>query len=230
MRGFETAGYGRGAGEVVGRYLAERGHRRILCLFPDSVENARERFAGIEESVRAMRTDARIHWVSYEPPGRTPLGTDEYETAFTAFMDRVRARGVDSEGAAQIADATEELQMAIREQVVRAQVGAAVRRASEQTPASLNPTAVVAWNDVAAIEYAKVCRSRGRAIPGDVSLVSFDDTVESSLADITSYNFGESHIYAAMLDWVLWPDRRSGVRVVAPPRGTISERRSVCRV
>jgi LacI family transcriptional regulator len=44
------------------------------------------------------------------------------------------------------------------------------------------PTAVFAFNDMVAIGATQVARAHGLRVPGDLSIVGFDDTLEAEIA------------------------------------------------
>lgn len=79
-------------------------------------------------------------------------------------------------------------------------------------------TAILAANDTMALGVAAALREAGRAVPGDVSLVGFDDSplAKSHLLDLTSVDYrgvvvgGE--VGAVLLQWL------GGGDPVAPPR------------
>jgi hypothetical protein len=231
IRGFSTPDYGWSAGLDVGRYLARRGHSRILCVFPaDRDQSSVERLEGVRRGIRAVRPRATVHVTTYADEDRPPLAAGRYQDVYDEFVGRAAGACGDDSELRQIADAVEVSPMIIRERVRAAQITASVQEAYRHVPRTLKPTAVVAFNDEVGVACLRILRSRGLRVPEDISVIAFDDTLAATLSDITSYNFNESRVMSSMLDWVLWPDRRRRRSIVGPPRGFVTQRRSMRRL
>jgi LacI family transcriptional regulator len=69
----------------------------------------------------------------------------------------------------------------IREGDFRLESG--LRLAAEMLAARPRPTAVLTANDITALAVMKACRAESLRIPGDISIVGFDDIVFAGLAD-----------------------------------------------
>lgn len=231
VRGFSTPDYGWPAGLDIGRTLARLGHSRVLCVFPaNRDQSAVDRLEGVRRGICAGRPGATVHVAAYTDEDQPPLAAGRYQHVYDAFVGRAARACGDNDELRQIADAVEMSPMLIRERVRTAQVTASVHEAYRRVPRTLKPTAVVAFNDEIGVACLRILRARGLRVPGNVSLISFDDTLAATLSDITSYNFNESKVMSSMLDWVLWPDRRKRRGIVAPPRGFVTQRRSTARV
>jgi LacI family transcriptional regulator len=73
---------------------------------------------------------------------------------------------------------------------------------------------VVCGNDAIAWPCVTLLRSRGVRVPQDICVAGFDDTLESFLNGLTSYNFNSEGAAQGMLNHIL-----------APPRGPTRGRR-----
>ena len=90
-------------------------------------------------------------------------------------------------------------------------------------------TACVGANDSFAVVCREALTRRGVRVPTDVSLVGFDDTEESSLCKINSYNFNYAGLTAAMVGFVVGSAVSGQVRArgVVTLDGCVVERGSV---
>ena len=177
--------------------------------------NAFEEIGGTVETLR------------YAPTTRPPLHTRGFDIIFTDYINHISKSCPQNEAFDQILEAMQKSELDIRENVRLGQLSENIALAVGDRIESGKPTAVITFNDIAAFECASLLRARGKRLPEDISLVSFDDTIKASLADITSYNFNETKILASMLDWVLWPQRKKARSIVSAPQGFITQRRSV---
>lgn len=84
-----------------------------------------------------------------------------------------------------------------------------VEAALEHTP---RPTVLVAGNDLIAMVCLDYFREAGIAVPGEVSIVSFDDCTEAFRRGLTSYNFNAEGIARAALQHILNPGLRRTAR------------------
>jgi DNA-binding LacI/PurR family transcriptional regulator len=101
----------------------------------------------------------------------------------------------------------------------------------KQALADSEITAWVGSNDVVAMMAWSYLRSHGRKIPGDISVVGFDNTFDALQHDITSYDFCLGATAGAALSFLLRPSWRTRVRDLSRPRieGTIIQRGSTAR-
>jgi LacI family transcriptional regulator len=98
----------------------------------------------------------------------------------------------------------------------------AVAAAALRAPAAERPTAVFALSDAIAFGVYGACRELGLAIPGDVSVVGFDDLPLARLLDppLSAVGWDTPRVARAassMLDAAMAGEERGGV-VVMPPR------------
>ena len=67
------------------------------------------------------------------------------------------------------------------------------------------PTAWIAVNDDVADEALKFLRANKIAVPGEVSLVSFDDSTFAMDQGISSYNFNAAAVASAIINYIVNP-------------------------
>jgi DNA-binding LacI/PurR family transcriptional regulator len=92
-------------------------------------------------------------------------------------------------------------------------------------------TAWVAYNDMLALLLLDVLKSEGIAVPGRLSVASFDDVPDAFNVGLTSYNFNVPAIVEAMVDHILGgPSSRhlKSQRIVEIP-GYVVERSTTTR-
>lgn len=76
----------------------------------------------------------------------------------------------------------------------------------EQARALADVSAWVCANDGVAIHALRFLRARGIGVPGEVSVLGFDNTGDASYNDLTSYDFDVAAVALKMLDHILRPD------------------------
>jgi DNA-binding LacI/PurR family transcriptional regulator len=64
-------------------------------------------------------------------------------------------------------------------------------------------TCCIAGSDLEAMVLLDECTQRGISVPGRLSVCAFDDTAAASVWSLTSYNFNDEAVMAAMVDHVL---------------------------
>jgi DNA-binding LacI/PurR family transcriptional regulator len=100
-----------------------------------------------------------------------------------------------------LAGLRQELTAFLGREVVRAEMLPLLRRAA----ADSEVTAWVAATDTTALQCLHYLRQSGVDVPGRLSVVGFDDTVEASMLRLTSYNFNFEPTVQAMLRHVVAP-------------------------
>lgn len=226
VRGFAMPDYGYQAGVTVGRQLVDTGHRQVICLHPHD-EN--ERMIGVSDAVE--RAGGTVCHCTYKPPPRAPTeGPGHFNDVYRRYVGLVREHVPHSANHDMLSDALPALGLEVRKEAWQQALTSAVADALGAVPASFQATAVAAWHDPCAIACRHVLASMGSDVPRGISLISFDDTLEASLADIASYNDNASHVLHAMLDWVLWPDLGRSAAIVLPEPGFVTLRGSLRRV
>jgi DNA-binding LacI/PurR family transcriptional regulator len=66
-------------------------------------------------------------------------------------------------------------------------------------------TAWVACNDPTALMCLDFLASQGMAVPGEMSVVGFDDMTMAFVNNLTSYNFNSRAVMHAMVRWIIAP-------------------------
>lgn len=235
LRGFCTPDYGFDAGIAVGQHLYAHGHRRVVCLCPASGPRPEEpeRTSGIRAVLERGGESGRVELLGYRhsSESRVPSANAAVDgNAFAELAARLEKSGTLDELERLIMRAVSEAGIPLRQRIRQHLLQDDIRRAFLRYTVPQDVTALVAFNDNAALVCLDLLRERHVRVPEGISLASFDDTPQASLASITSYNFNESQVLLSMLDWVLWPQDRARARIVAPPRGFVSERGSVALV
>lgn len=210
----------------VGRYLYSLGHRAIAYVsLEHSTEWSRGRLEGLREAVAG--------------PG---LGGSVAEA--TVSIERRQVYNLGLDGVQQMLDSLsisgpppfrpyhDDLLGALRTNA-HAIYPAIAREEDRRTlvprlrtlMAQHAPTAIVGANDEAALICLRRLRDTNVAVPGDVSVVGFDDAGEATLAGLTSYSLNAPAIINAMVAHLVKPDYRPRGRVTV--EGFIAHRDSV---
>jgi DNA-binding transcriptional regulator YhcF (GntR family) len=207
------------------RYLIGLGHRTIACFAPFALDWAKARVQG---AARACLLAGESH--SVVPFMHEGLLPEE-------DMDRlVRER---SRELYSIYDAPSTIQpdyLAGRTQLSAAAwivhenavYYDAARPLFEQALSNKEVTAWIGCNDTVALMAWSFLRSKGVAVPGDISLIGFGNTLEAVKRDITSYDLNFSAAAATAVNFLLRPEWSSRFRTIARPRidGFVIERGS----
>jgi DNA-binding FadR family transcriptional regulator len=184
-------------GSAVARYLRGLGHEHIACFTRDEGEGARVDGIRSVYSVAAQPDAVTLYHIP--PPGESAPARDHFRRAV-----RTQARmgpHVDSALMRMAARHEEQLTGMYNEE-------RAYARADEvfaEALADPRPTAWVADTDATAIRCLGFLRSRGVDVPGQISLVGFDDTEQAFLRGLTSYNFNVPAIVHAMTEHLVRP-------------------------
>jgi DNA-binding LacI/PurR family transcriptional regulator len=203
------------AGAEVGRYLLDLGHRRVAYLSPmHSATWSRRRMAGL---VRAFTSGAGQGAASAFTRD-APADVTQARRLPPGLAKRLRV-------VERIRGLQDQVGLVLQRELIRPAllplVGQALRRR--------DITAWVAANDSVALECMDLLRSRHVAVPGEVSVVGFDNSLPAFHQGLTSYAFNEAALMHAMVEHVLGsrPPRRP--RAGSPPveiEGFVVARRS----
>ncbi len=209
---YTRAGYG--GAQTVGRYLIGLGHRRFAYLTSyEGDEWSRLRLEGLREAVRTAGITEPVCACSFTEmnpergaePARHALVAASV-TEITEAMSHVLSLIAD-----RMAVSVPSAEAALR--AVSTLVGSSELRAAMRTQLEVirrsGATAVVTANDICALALIELLSEEHIAIPGMLSVASFDDTLLAMAAGLTSYNFNLPAIVGAMLDGFL--GRRSAM-------------------
>lgn len=231
--GYFIYGYGRSPGTVVGRYLRELGHRRVLYLSPF------HRFPWSQSRLDALRG-------AYDAAGLAGCVADATDDSLTsmpavdstisredAFLADVLERAGEQPGAC--TPAARAALNAMRVARIESLWGQAARIRVEQllTPSlgHQRPTAVACANDSTAMHCLAALEQAGLRVPQDVSVIGFDDSLDALAHNLTSYNHNGRAVMQAMVQHVLHPRPvRGTVRQAFDVEGTVHERMTAARV
>ncbi|HEY0759363.1 MAG TPA: LacI family DNA-binding transcriptional regulator [Acidisarcina sp.] len=140
------------------QHLTELGHRRIAFITgPLKLASARTRYHAYKSSMALHRLVVRPGFVQ-EGNHRVDGGHEAMSRILAAAPDRISERSGADRAADRASDRTGDR---------------AADRSSERS--SERPTAVIASNDLTAIGAYGAIHARGLRVPGDISVIGFDD-------------------------------------------------------
>jgi DNA-binding LacI/PurR family transcriptional regulator len=199
------------AGARVGRLLLRLGHRRIAYVDPHpDQEWSRSRLRGLRDAFRAAGLEDGVVHVrveSSEPVGATDKrgrGLAEIVAQLGEDLDdgdelHRRLGTIVSESHNSV------LGEYLFNWLVEQYLFDAVDRVLGESAPHRATTACVGANDSAAIQCLKHFERNGVAVPGDMSVVGFDDSFAAQVYGLTSYNDNGPVAVQAALDFVVDP-------------------------
>lgn len=215
------------AGQAVGRYLLSTGHRRVVCYRPPEDRNwVVNRLAGLREAYAQAGLPDAVCEVEAGPGG-----VDEGESAALEHLAGYRhvLQGFE-ELQAQLHAPRDRLfsgdiASLLNSEYVRHRLARAYARGRQIEDA----TAWVGIGDPFILPALPYLGSRRIRVPGQISLVGMDDSVEALTEGISSYNFNVPTVARTMLEHLMtWSPKRA--RQPAAPieeiPGTVVERSS----
>lgn len=195
VRFFATA-RGSRAGHDVGRYLLGLGHRTIAFLSASHDSNASQaRLAGLRQACAEAgvgRVEACVSDFVTRDRMERPL-----VDAFARSLETTRVKGPEGLCATVAAGVQRLVCGAVEKEVLLS--------LAEHAFADSTTTAWVAFNDVLASWSIEWLRARGRSVPGEVSVVGFDESPRALELDLTSYDFGGRAALRAAVTYLLRP-------------------------
>lgn len=218
------------AGIAMGQHLVARGHEWVAFICTEGLPGwAEGRLRGMRTVFRdAGLADDAIRMFN-DPAYRRPASRDDSRLEMSQEIERVVGRLADAASSPMIESSLRQLRMHVHSAVESAQAQSPVlplcRRACEWGKA----TAYVGANDLQALVCSSYLRSRG-VRPDQVSIAGFDNTRESMLSGLTTYDFGTAASIYRSIDFVLHPfsarQRRRGM-VEEHVEGQLVDRGSV---
>jgi DNA-binding LacI/PurR family transcriptional regulator len=213
--------YGAGCGLLVGRLLAQLGHRRVayVTTSPDS-DWSRERCEGVRRGVDPDRGSAVVTMVGLrmaDPPTvaaetADPLFASVQGTLGTMHRRRPLLRGL----------------LWPEQQISRLVLSYRPwKQTSARLGALLDDRGVSAWvadNDVTALMCLSYLESRRVPVPQRIGVVGFDDGNFALVNNLTSYNFNCRAVMLAALNHLLAPSAAGPRRVEI--EGYVAQRRT----
>jgi DNA-binding LacI/PurR family transcriptional regulator len=216
----------RDAGLQVGRYLLGLGHKRIAFFSPYTAPLAKDLAAGlIQAAAMTGQPDAIADFAQKQLSSSEELG----RTVMTRYNKFVHiGPGLPPD----YSEVHRRLARSSWDVFEDATLYEMLEPSFDQALADTNITAWVGSDDTVALMAWSYLRSRKRSVPGDISLVGFDNTFEALQFDITSYDFSVSATASAALHFLLRPSWAARIRGLSRPRidGTVIQRGSTARV
>jgi len=199
-----TLSVGPNDGELMGKYLFGHGHREIAYLSPFGDESgigwSKLRLQGLR---RAFGRLGHVHTFEFN------FSKDIASAMFDTRRLLVSAQSMLTQDPLRINSAAYAVQQRteeILEKVNRAATGryeSSLNRIFDQALSHKNVTAWVGANDEVALYCLKYLQSKKVKVPGDISLVGFNDSIESFTNEITSFNFNAAAVMREALNFVL---------------------------
>lgn len=218
------------AGVEMGKVVAGLGHRAVAYIGPDGAEWSRARHAGLAATVGGPLPEYAVKtpdWTRKAVPEE-----DTFQVRAAAVLDPrdVRdwytLRALRSHSGRAIGFLLNE---GVRHQVHLD----ALEPAIDSILAGPKPSMIVCGNDDFAWACVAHLRQRGVRVPEDISVAGFDDTLESFLNGLTSYNFNSEGAAQGMLNHILAPPRgpnRSTRRRVVEVKGYVNLRATTAAI
>lgn len=195
------------SGLMVGRFLLGHGHRRVAYICPaHGATWSHNRLAGLHrvfaeagypDAVRECTTD-RV---------QPQEGVGGFTASVEEAVNRMRVPkelGLGEHGPL-LSRVLSRLSMRIGEEVGREALNAHVVPMLQELLREKDITAWVASNDNVGIQCLQFLHRHDIPVPGRISVIGFDDTLEAFLGKLTSYNHNTSAVMHAMLAHILNP-------------------------
>jgi DNA-binding LacI/PurR family transcriptional regulator/DNA-binding transcriptional regulator YhcF (GntR family) len=212
--------------EAVARYLLDLNHRRVAYISPyhsNSWSQARLaglqstfRTAGIAQGVTAFLLHECSSSAEYLRFGSLHGGRESLQ----ARIEEWRREAPDFF----VTKITERLDQTLQQAFMQRETERQLYPFFERALADHEITAWVTANDFVACMAQEFLLHKKVRIPREISIISFDDSIEATIHQITSYDFNVSACISAMLSHIL--DLRSSTRTLVEMDGWIVSRRS----
>ena len=217
------------SGELMANHLLAVGHRRLAVISPfREAEWSRNRLAGLAAALKRADPEAAMAEYSLAMPYQQRHAVRENRAFGLLGRSLLRASGWKAplpnlKGV--VAQLAGEVHLAVR----RERILEALTPLLEKALKRKDLTAWVAIDDDTALLVMEFLRRRGLKVPGDISLVGFDDTAEGARRDLTSYNFDFERFNHYVLRYLLEPARvdRAEAQGARGPAGRVIARGSV---
>lgn len=223
-------GVGSAAGVDVGHYLLQLGHHHAAFISHLGrnvrLEGLRQVYqaAGLDRGIDAYLLHERLPG-RMRHPGASPSLREQTQRLIHGRVDRRR------KGHELITRALRASERELSANVGKEELYEVMLPLMEEALSHKEYTAWVAGNDDAALLCTRFLAERGVDMPGRISVIGFDDTIEASFNNLTSYNFNVASLVHAMLDHIARPVRHSSRRLKQPIEieGFVTRRGSTSR-
>ncbi len=216
-------------GQEMGYYLRRLGHRSIAVFYPASLDPCwLARVEGLRAAYEAMGLPDAVH--EYAPSAyRTTeeliqaMNASEITGALASFRKRLAKYDQ-----VLVDDFAEDFNLFTNELALwRLFLQTTMAPQFRQAQAEKAATAWVGVSDLIAFGALSFLRKQARAVPRDISVAGFDDSIEAVGWDLTSYNFNMPALMSTAVSAVLGPHggRQAGDKVL-DIRGNIMVRGS----
>lgn len=195
---------GRRHGEILAEYLIRKGHRRVAFLSERLDWGwSRNRLNGMLTAFRRYGLDDAVLPVEI---GSRAVGADRMKQIRSVYLTLAPAREL--RGRPRVRDAIDTFNNKVKETITYEDFASEATPVLENLLADESITAWVGVHDATAFVCQDFLAARGVAVPGRVSLIGFDNSFESSLRKLDSYEFNLSGITATLVDFVTSPQHR----------------------
>ncbi len=213
-------------GEAVARFLCDKGHRSV-ALFSFHHPVHANRAAGIRELFRAVGARLHEYWIDF-PDRYRKLLHDEYAPDNAPYVKADREIGALDEKLGQwFQEYTHTERSFIEKALIREFAFTRLRPCFEQARADSSITAWVGSNDIAALAALRFLHERAVDIPGEISVIGFDNLHESFARSLSSFDFNSRAATLAMVKHIVDPPAgRGGPARIHYTPGFVVERAS----
>jgi DNA-binding LacI/PurR family transcriptional regulator len=221
-------------GRTIGRRLQMNGHRRILYIAPYDNRWVQCRLrglvsayaeAGLTDTVKPV-IEERLSSI-YDTSGPHVRGMKEISAQANKTFSLIKKMRRSSSPATM--DFLTNVEGLTHLAVTRANEYEICLPLFENALADTTATAWVCANDMTALNALNFLEKNGRAVPRDLSIAGFDDSIDAFAANLSSYHFDYQNAVNRMLAFIINPRdpyfSRSGPRIDCP--GFFVERRSI---
>jgi hypothetical protein len=216
-------------GHALMRYLLTLGHHSVAYVDELSENN------WSDAHLRGVRKELRLAGAPSAVTHLAPLPTHPCPTELGRFCNRaelltdevVRHLRQSDDMRGWTAHHLTRIQGTVNQVRNRIALRAAVSACLDRVLATFEVTCVVGANDRIALACLEGLRERGIDVPGRLSVAGFDNSMESFVSGLTSYDFGFAELFRRMLFFVLQPNNERyyvGKSIVAEHQGTVVPR------
>jgi len=215
-------------GFQTGRFLTGLGHRHLAFFAPLEEPHAMRRFEGIAEACRLAGPGSTVTPFFHRPRSRSFDLAAMARQRYKAFQPIERNHpGIPNDYSVGILD----LGRTSWDIYGNATRFCVLKPLFEQALADPRITAWIGSEDSVALMAWSFLRSRGKKIPGEISVMGFDNTVSALDRELTSYDYDFPAQASVSLHYLLRSDLSQRIGKLARPEieGFVIERRSTGR-
>jgi DNA-binding LacI/PurR family transcriptional regulator/DNA-binding transcriptional regulator YhcF (GntR family) len=191
-------------GRIAGRYLLQLGHRRIAFISAWAEQDwAANRYRGVLQSFAEAGLQGAVEL--FAASDSEDVDNEQRVLAgVRAALNRTlatRVRHADGQAAPTLTGAPlfDDLRVAVSRSLLQRRLEPALRLAA----ARAEITAWVAANDAVGLQAFDFLRAKRIPVPGQLSLMGFDDSTEAAYRGLSSYSFNGPALVRTMVDFVL---------------------------